>query len=46
MEDLLTDKNGIVWDYSKNKIYHYPFSTNTRDIDDTFLEYAFAMSNV
>ena len=46
MEDLLTDKDGIVWDYSKNKIYHYPFSTNTRDIDDTFLEYAFAMSNV
>ena len=44
MEDLVTDENGVVHDYSNNEIYNYPLSTNTQDIDDNFLEYAYAMS--
>ncbi|OUM61003.1 hypothetical protein PIROE2DRAFT_13118 [Piromyces sp. E2] len=44
MEDLTTDSNGIVRDYKNNEIYYYPFATNTPDIDDSFLEYAFSMS--
>ncbi|OUM58769.1 hypothetical protein PIROE2DRAFT_15873, partial [Piromyces sp. E2] len=44
MEDLTTDRNGIVRDYNHNEIYYYPFATNTPDIDDSFLEYAFSMS--
>jgi len=46
MEDLVTDEKGIVHDYSENEIYNYLFSTNTPDIDDDFLEYAFAISNL
>lgn len=44
MEDLITDKDGFVHDYNNDKIYYYPFSTNTLDIDDSFLEYVFSMS--
>ncbi|ORX41429.1 beta and beta-prime subunits of DNA dependent RNA-polymerase, partial [Piromyces finnis] len=44
MEDLITDKTGVVHDYNGDEIYDYPFSTNIPDINDSFLEYAFAMS--
>ncbi|ORX51034.1 beta and beta-prime subunits of DNA dependent RNA-polymerase [Piromyces finnis] len=44
MEDLITDKTGVVYDYNDDEIYYYPFSTNIPDINDSFLEYAFAMS--
>jgi len=46
MEDLVTDEQGIVRNYVNEKIYYYPFSTNSPDIDNTFLEYAFSMSNI
>jgi len=44
LEDLVTDENGFVHDYNNNEIYYYPFASNTSDIDDSFLEYAFSMS--
>jgi len=44
MEDLITDENGMVVDFNKNKIYYYPFSTNFPEIDNSFLEFAYSMS--
>ncbi|OUM58746.1 hypothetical protein PIROE2DRAFT_15899 [Piromyces sp. E2] len=44
MKDLTTDNNGVVRDFNNNEIYYYPFSTNTPNINDSFLEYAFSMS--
>ncbi|ORX52520.1 hypothetical protein BCR36DRAFT_369319 [Piromyces finnis] len=37
MEDLITDKEGIILDYNNDEIYYYPFSTSIPDIDDSFL---------
>jgi len=44
LEDVVSDENGMAHDIDKNKIGFFPFSSNTPDIDDTFLEYAFSMS--
>ena len=41
MEDLVSDTEGVIRDYTGNEIFYYPFATNTPEIDDTFLEYAF-----
>ncbi|KAL6611145.1 beta and beta-prime subunits of DNA dependent RNA-polymerase [Neocallimastix sp. 'constans'] len=41
MEDLVSDTEGVIRDYRGKEIFYYPFATNTPEIDDTFLEYAF-----
>ncbi|KAL6613236.1 beta and beta-prime subunits of DNA dependent RNA-polymerase [Neocallimastix sp. 'constans'] len=46
MEDLVTDEQGVVHNYSNEEIYYYPFSTNKPDIDETFLEHAFSMASL
>ncbi|KAG4107715.1 hypothetical protein H8356DRAFT_1333230 [Neocallimastix lanati (nom. inval.)] len=46
MEDLVTDEQDVVHNYTNEEIYYYSFSTNKPDIDEIFLEHAFSMASL
>ncbi|KAG4084141.1 beta and beta-prime subunits of DNA dependent RNA-polymerase [Neocallimastix lanati (nom. inval.)] len=45
MEDLLSNENSVIHDYRNYEICYYPYATNTPEIKNIFLEYAYVCTS-